>query len=696
MKKNQPSKARHQRGFVALMAVVIATSVATPAFAEVTKVSGVDYLYPGIDSYEEPVTTEDGFVDLLSVTGDEGDILYVDLQNAAGAKVASHMPFVLDETTLIGDDTGSGYICMLSLDTSQLPTDTTYTISVYTDRSESNLVYTGTVSFIFGQFGEGGPVKPIVVRTAAEGEERGCPAPDMVNFSATEGDATQLYKLESTEPTTIDGKTVYLYKLASEAPAQVTGHVSYYLVGGTDAIRVDEIPNIQKGTTRDVEIPEIVGTDAGYFRTVQVGNKIQLGYPGTTEASIYCLELKSPTSWGDMGEPYKASIYYVDTDSSEIMTDSLYVTRNYTYTAPSRIYKTDASGNVLEYVLESDPTLTFEPGAPEASRERVLTYRLVTDASELTWTVKCIDADSGIGGTPIPSGQKTIKIDDLNVDSEGNLIYVPVETLEGGKFHAVQNMIKVNPNGGEIVAYYTSTDSSSKADYNVTVRYVNIAATDGSVLDTSTEVITYDWADKGLDQAILVPESLQGGQYVLIPGQLFDAADQAGYLNLYHSYYAGARTYTIYYRDINDPLNATTVISRIRTVYDDVIVTDLGTTTTAATTTPAAAATTEAAAAAAAPTAPTATTLDDQGGLNAVTGGGANTIVRDDGTTTSEERITDDTTPLAGPEGTNAAQATLLSPTAKAGLVGGIAGFGALLGLFFARKVKKDKDQSLS
>ena len=120
--------------------------------------------------------------------------------------------------------------------------------------------------------------------------------------------------------------------------------------------------------------------------------------------------------------------------------------------------------------------------------------------------------------------------------------------------------------------YYVPDGYVEPEPYEITVRYVNIA--NNEVLQS--EKLVCRPQDRDVLE-ITSPETFTVGgvEYVRLDGQSKP---------VFHSYYSSARTYTIYYRDVNDDLSANIVITRVNVEYVDggttTTTTDNGTTTT--------------------------------------------------------------------------------------------------------------------
>jgi hypothetical protein len=268
--------------------------------------------------------------------------------------------------------------------------------------------------------------------------------------------------------------------------------------------------------------------------------------------------------------------------------------------------------------------------------------------------------------------------------------------------------------------YYVPDDYVEEDSYDVTLNLVNIAT--GETIRSTTHTMTPQHiTDRSYltltPQGDFPDEFEQSGEtYVRLDGQTKDI--RHGYYNFdTASDGSKTKTYTVYYRNVNDDLHATTTVSSVRVVYDGTV--DRGvtsyvnygttTTTTGGTTNSGTSAGTSGTAnqgtadgGTATTGATNTTTLDDDGGLTAITTGDNTTLVRDDGTNVTSERIEDDSNPLAAPttstdEGTEGKQegdakqtSQGISPVAIGGIIG--AAVAAGIGLFVMLKRRGDSD----
>ncbi len=677
MNKNQSSWNKAFKAVATMLVAATAFAPAVPALAKVEKVTGVDYLYTKEDDYTAPATTSKGFVDLVSVASDDSnEIVYVDLLDAKGKVMASHLGYKLGDctdadpginpTALVGadDPKGNGYVAMLSADIDRLDTNAVYTIKVYTNREdpENSGVFTGTIRTYFASFSDEPDAKPapIVVRTSDGTNPKGCPAPATLTHNK------KAYTLDSERDT--DG--VFSYTLKDDGPEQLEGGISYLEVGATDDIKTDKIM-LKKGETQEVSIPPMIEANGNYYRTLSIGNKVRLSYPGVSRAAIYVLPLTGDWS---AGAPYSAKINYVLDDGTEILSDSLLVDKPYTYTLPNTVYKVK-DGVVHKYTLNAaNSVLNFLLGAEDKDRTANALYKEEDLSNERMWVIRYIDgrevANDGGSSTDRTYGEdrliKTVEVRKSMLNDDGTFTVPETLNHNGASLVCARDpKIDLSKYDGTLEVYYVDANATERdyPTYDVTVNYVNIANGETIRTQSAPVSLTADRSDAELDFTVPATFASDGVEWVILAGQLNGGPDQ---YHLYHSYYTGyqdesRRSYNVYFRDVNDDLHEATVITTIRTVYDTVV-TDLGTTATAATAAPAAAAAapaaTAAAPAAAATTAipanatPTAALTND-GGLQSITGANTNGVVRNNGTSVETERIVGPETPTAGPTPTN-------------------------------------------
>ena len=749
MKRNQSSWWRSSKVAAVVAAALLGFAPAIPAWATISEVHGMDHWYLGTG--DEP-TDGEAKVNVVGMTGEEGDTVYLDVLRGS-VKIASHLPYTLhasDEDGLVG---------IVSLDINDYNAEGTYTINVYPDRSESKAIYSGKMSNVYAKFDNGSTVEraAIAARTLGDGEDsRPFELPETIEREGT------TYKLTSNTP---DDDGDYLYKLADpNIPDEVEGTVEYYTADGT-TLRTDTFSISKDEGAKDIPVDNVVqGSDGKYYRSIQTLGYVSAKYPGVTKFSIMCVPLNFDAT---TGTPFTAKFRYVDASTlppetddpanagTEIgnvgaigIIDQLIVAGDSSYAPPKMICITKSDGTIETWILDDEAqgksytengTYKLSPsdnaeGAAEQTYN--IAYRKADDTTPGVWTVRLID-----GSLPANDDNRIIEAYRFNVEPGDKMTYQVVQNLPGtdqfgNELYADQDMVVTTDtldsygytwSSDNLVAqtdiYYVPDNYVEEDSYDVTLNLVNIAT--GKTIRSSSYEMTPQYITNR-SYLTLTPQSdfpdrfeQSGVTYVRLDGQASD---------IKHSYYNfetdadgnKTKTYTIYYRDVNDDLHANSSVSTVRVVYDGTINTgtvdrgvtsyiNYGTTTTGTSTgsgtSGTATLTGTDSGTSSSSTTPT-TTLNDDGGLTAITTDNNTTLVRDDGSDVTSERIEDDSNPLAAPpttgtdEGTkpdaeqkpDAKQTTsAISPAALIGILAVAAAAG--IGLFMMLKKKGDSDE---
>lgn len=663
----------------AVTAALLASSLmapAVPALATVDAgdVEGLVYVYPS--------EADNKMVAVAAVTGDVGDTIFVNIMEGESLR-AKCLPFTIAESnTDLADD--GRVMGMLEIDISQLNPASTYTVQVFNNRgaamSSEGAVYTGTLTIVRGQFGEGTEPEPIAVSTIAEGEDHGCPAPKQVSRDAGSG-KTQLFELVSEEP---DENGVYQYQLAESSPTSVEAHVTYVDIATGSQVQQDTY-TLEDGQQQSVSIPGLIEVGGTYYHTFNVSGTVTLSYPGTTEATVMCKQVQVPIAIVDGQEinytPYEATVTYVDTDGNTLgavdgiggttagLVDTLVVNRPYTYTPPTFVYVTGADGKVQGYKLVDENTsFLFEFPADQTEVQAV--YQPIASTGTRSWIINLVNGTVGTedAGRTISSRTLTGEVgssasfllDEIDVNG---VTYVPASVFANGESRLIStdasaadrtiaHTYEEGTDAETLTAYYVPKDYVAPGQRLVNVNYVNVA---------NNQVIT--------SQAVELSPDMRADQVIDVPAEFTSGAVRWIRLNgqsdsLRLSYYAPNDTYTVYYRDVNDDRSERITVTQTVTVYDEVVTytgttvtpatttTTAGTTTTPTTTTP----TATTPAAPAPTTTPTAqpgttpTTLPGQ--TTQVSSPEGTTNTNPDGTGVTTERIGDEENPLAAsPDG---------------------------------------------
>ena len=693
---------------VILMGMVLA---ATPALAESLTVTGTDYFF---GTGEDPHS-----VDILSVTGKEGETVYVNMARVDGQKsqtLASHLAYTLDDSAG-GRDANGDVVGAVSVEFSSqaFSYDDMYSVEVYADRAETKALYKGTISTLFAQYGTNEP-QALVVRTLADEEKRPLDVPQ------THEQDGVTYELSAEDPKDVGGKPTYIYKYAATVAGSTEAHIAYVDRASGEQISSQSI-TLAKDESQSIAIPPIISGDNGkLYRTLQLSGNVTVAYPGVTDYSIMCQELSG--EWGSVGSFFEASIVYVDGEGNNLgVADTVIVNKPYTYTAPNYLY-VDESGTVKEYKLKGEGTLKLEPGQSDKKTEFQIAYEPVSDDAERTWTVvlengsvspkdpgRVIDRIT-YRGKP---GEKATHATEQEIDVKGKS-YVPTAAAQDSYEHT----FGVADMEVEQTIYYVPKDYVAPEAYDITVKYVNIATNE--VIDSETYTASPSMRS---DLEITTPEKFsQGGiEWIRLNGQESP---------LRHGFYSSAREYVIYYRDVNDDLHAKTIIRTVRVVYVDeegntvtrpTTVVDNGTTTTGST---GEATDSDDSDRTNADEGQDATPSDDQQGeeggeeviyvapsapgdgsvdtglqtgedlraIDGVDGNDGQAVVGQDGTDLATQRIEDDATPLAGPGSKEGVSKTNNQAMVIGGVAAGVAAAIGLIFFFVYKRRKRGTDES--
>ena len=665
----------------------------TPALAEVGDVTGMDHWY--LDKEADP---SDPSIDVLAVTGAEGDHIWVDVAKN-GTPIAKRLVYELNSTEA---DANGEFVGVLSLDIDDFKPEDTYTISAYADHDapDDAALYTGTVKPVLARFGD----KTVIaaLRTVGESDaDRPFELPKTVNYDGSAWNLTG---------TGEDG--VATYELAENLPTQIEGKVKYLKLDDNSSLKEETFTITADEGSKLIPVDNVIEANGTYYRTLQLTGEVTAKYPGQTEFTIMCVELDG--NWGENAKPYVANFRYVDattyneaspessanlrdTDAAlNGLLDKLIVTKDYAYTPPAYIYI--KNGDTVEYwqlvtdagnaTYDSNGAVNLAPTKDGADQTIDIAYKKMDETYDAVWVITCVDATKGVNEAARVISQET-----RTVPSGGHDEYTVQQSLNGlVPVPGTDATYTYNYDSNDLIhrttIYYGVEGENPTDSYNVTVRFVNIA--NNQVLKTTSEVITPDYVTQRKYLSVPLDESFVSGgnTYVRLNGQA--AQIDHNYFNYDVVNGTKQKTYTVWYRDVNDDLHDTTTITTYTTVYDDVFVdrgittvTNLGTTTVAGGTGTGTAAGGTGTAAGTGATGGTAT-LTDNGGLTGITtGGGTTTLVRDDGTSVTGERIDEGENPLAAPttqgDGTEGTEGTEGTNTPEPGKTAGMSGLPAII-----------------
>lgn len=637
----------------AAFALALSCVLALPglAFAAATRVSGIDFYYGGADA------PTDGSVQVLSLGGDEDATVYVKVEKD-GKTIADRLPLTYDEDSATkGADGSYAGTAALAIDGFD-PEHATYSVTAYADRTEAEALYSGTIVPVYARLDDG-TTALLALRTIGESDaDRTFTAPATFEYK------NESYELADANPVSAEGEPL-TYAYTKTTAAAVTGTITYVDADG-NTLDTQSIEGITADAPQAAAIKPFVEKDGVYYYTVCAAKQVTASVGGSTSFVISC----HPFDHAD--QAFRANIVAKGDDGTVLFTDSVLVNRSYVYTMPSTVSRYTGS-EVAEYVL-ADGNDALEEGtnqlvlttAANTDKQAEITYEVrytkQDSSASMTWTVNAINGTAEPG-----SADRTISSQSFQVTPDQDATYnvEPSITIDGTEYVPVtgtQASYSYSFGSGAnpvLNIYYVPKNYVAEKDYDVTVNYVNIAT--GEVVGSKKVTVPAGITE---DLQIETPESFLAGNitYVRLAGQ--EAPIQ-------HGYYTGYRTYTVYYRDSRDTLNANTVITTVVVSYGQ------------GATTPGAGATGAAAGA---------TAIGAAAGQGLTAADGANgtddaTLTTPDGQTLEEQRIDDNATPLAGP---SAASAIMSSPTAIAGVLAAIAAVVCLV-IYFAKRRKKDQ-----
>ena len=651
--------------------------LAVPAYAYAqVQVTGMDYLAtPGSAAGA-------GYIDALSVEGSEGDSIYVNVDHN-GETIASHLLYTLaaDSATSASDGTLAG---VMSLQIPEFQAGDAYTVTVYSDYSETKQLYQGTLEGVFAQLGDSGITQLLGVRTIGS-EKRSFNAPARYEYGGI------TYELASSDPVGTNPLT-YAYAESADTPDTVDGSITYVDDAG-NVLATDTIAGLKKGASaQEVAIPHAVKSvdasgKASWWMPVNFPHKVSASYPGTTDFVVPCKKLD--LSEADVnGSAFVAKITY-RSGSTDLFTDEVPVSKLYYYAPPETL--TLGSGTTARSYKLSDAqdarfdatagALKLDPKAESPSKDGTVAIDISYDVQPSTqayYVRLWLCSTSSDQAQPTLMGEKTYQVKDgdapTTFDPQNN------EYVDSSRYDLAPGM-QAEPYtfsyGSDMstvtnVYYVPKGEKPAASPYTITIQYRNAA--DRSLIESHSYTVS---PDDLADKVYTSPERFTAGTttYVRLKGQ------EAG---IQHGYYTMFRTYTVWYRDINNSLLADVVVNPL--TYT---ISEGGTTRTDLA--GANAGTSGSGTAAGTAAGGTTVNLGAGGGQNVLTdanGQGA-AALDGEGQDANSERIDDNETPLAS--GTESERSLVSSPAAIAGIVAA-ALLAVLIAFLLVRRRRKQDD----
>ena len=217
--------------------------------------------------------------------------------------------------------------------------------------------------------------------------------------------------------------------------------------------------------------------------------------------------------------------------------------QDYTYILP-KVMKI----NNVYYTLADNQENTIYQAVSSNIREYTIYYKKLDKNASYKWSIYKVDASTNkILGEVVqlevqPDQSVEYQVEKEYKDSDGN-----VYTVDQG----MSQVLKHSYGESEHVSYvyYNPKGYTAPKNYIVEVQYKNIA-TDETIASQKIEINKKD-EDTTID--IVKELTVNQQQYVLVNGQS---------ITINHSFYSPRRIYTIYYRNVNDPINVDTEIIR--------------------------------------------------------------------------------------------------------------------------------------
>ena len=423
---------------------------------------------------------------------------------------------------------------------------TQYSIRVYTGRAanDSNTVATATMAGIYARL-NGDPEQDVLIGSVVNGTDAGKIVPPPTYYDqVTDTDYNLSGGMQYDETA-----RKYYAEYKPYVPTPLEGSITYVDNQG-NILKKDTIVNITPDHTGDTPKEVVLvdrflvqggEQDLYYYPTVQI---VKADYYGQIDFVVLCNAYASTE-----GETGLVKIHFMS-NGKEVWGDEVNLTTTtFLYTVPESFVQIDAeSGKATQYTLKDDGNqlneyhqLVLVPGRAES--DYYFEYEAAAADEVIRWNLILMDGTTntrlGTETMDVQPGQ-TVEFDAAAHAPAG---YVPSQETYTYTYGG-ENLVQY--------VYYTPDGYVPTESYTVTLQFVNIA--DGAVLQSESVMV-----NPGADTEITCPAEFTAGgnTYVRLGGQ----SD-----TYRHSYYSPKRTYTIYYRDVNDTLYANTIITNIETV----------------------------------------------------------------------------------------------------------------------------------
>ena len=423
---------------------------------------------------------------------------------------------------------------------------TQYSIQVYTGRAVSATnkpIAQASMAGIYARL-NGDPQQDVLIGSVVNGTAvEGIVPPPTYYDQTTDTD----YNLVSEGMKYDETARKYYAEYKPYVPTPLDGSITYVDNQG-NILKTDTIVNITPDHTGDTPKDVVLvdrflvqdgEQDLYYYPTVPI---VRADYYGQIDFVVLCNAYASTE-----GETGLVKIHYTSGGEDILVDEVNLTTTTFLYTVPESFVQIE-SGKATQYKLKDDGNqlneyhqLVLVPGRAES--DYCFEYEATAADEAVTWNLILMD-----GTTNTRLGAETMDVEpgetvEFNAAAHAPAGYVPSQETYTYTYGG-ENLVQY--------VYYTPDGYVPTESYTVTLQFVNIA--DGAVLQSESVMV-----NPGADTEITCPAEFTAGDntYVRLGGQ----SD-----TYRHSYYSPKRTYTIYYRDVNDTLYANTIITNIETV----------------------------------------------------------------------------------------------------------------------------------
>lgn len=483
--------------FGTLLALSMALGFSLLAFADqAPTVSGADC--------QLAQASDDGYA-VLSVSGEDGATVYVDVADANGNPVAERLAFQVSSDNAsqqangrlvgtVGIDVEDGGAAALVGDT----------VTAYPDHeAQQTPLFTGKIYGVYAQLEGSGTSQLVGLRTIGT-EQRSFVPQEQVDFDGTTG---VLKRDGQGQPvsTTKGDSIAYTYEKAAAGSDEAK--IDFVDESG-NVVSSKSVPGIAQNASKTVKLDEaLIATDANgkqsLFRVLDYDGVVTLSNPSFMHALVNVKQMSSEDIAGS-GSCF-ATVKCVDADDTNtvLMADRIYVQGTFKYTLPEKIYQGEGPSTSVYTLVDSDnPTITFDASAGETVKQ--VSYKKETAHNE--WTVICYDASDANGkelARQVLSTADSFDAENITVDGK---TYVPAQGARTYTF----------AESGSLLYVYYVPQGYTPASYDVTINYVDAA--NGGVLQSTTQSISPDM-QKDVEFNPEKSLEINGIAYALVPNQ---------------------------------------------------------------------------------------------------------------------------------------------------------------------------------